>query len=143
MKKIIIMLAVLAVAVPAMAQQYNTRTVFDLGTNSIAAGATNAPVDAKVAITRNAQVAVGTKIKMDAADTSGLVFTFAKSVNGTDWETVPSLLVTNAATGTNAAHYVQNVDLGAVGWLRLVSVVNPGTNSVTELKVTISTKPGH
>jgi hypothetical protein len=142
MKKILTSLAAVAIlATVAQAQQYTAASL--TVTSNIAAASTNSPASAVRAVTRNRHAAIATSFAMTGAGTPNVVFSFSRSADGTNYETTPSLVITNAANGTNTVTSITNLDLGAAGWLKLVSVANTNASTaITNLAVKVSTKPG-
>jgi hypothetical protein len=69
----------------------------------------------------------------DAAGSSGvLTLTFARSVDGTNWETHPKFTVLSAVNGTTAILEYTNLSsavIGAAGWIKPVSVQSADTSA--------------
>lgn len=133
----------MALPSPAFAQQYKVSTL-DTGTNVIAASGTLSPTNAKVVVTKNANVAYSVSFNLSGTGVGNVVSSWAKSIDGTNYESTPSVTMTNVANGTNTVVGVGNTAMGAGGWLKLVSVVNANTPStVTNLTVKAATKPAN
>lgn len=138
MKKLLALLALLGLAPLAQAQQYFVETVSSAAT--IAASGSITP-GTKIPVRPYSNVAIQVSFKLSGSGTSNIVASFAKSVDGTTFETTPSVTVTVAASGTTTVSGVSNVALGGVGWLKLVSVTNANTPStVAELSIKTAVK---
>lgn len=142
MKKLLIALvAAFGIAGISHAQQYSATSLYSSGTNSIAANSTNS-VGQAFAVTKNRNIAIALAFTGTTGNSANVTANLAKSVDGTSYESTPSVTLTAAANGTNAVTAVTNVDTGGVGWLKLVSVVN-GNNTLTNVAVKASKKPGN
>jgi len=145
MKKTIIitaLVAVLAFAGSASAQQYSPVTVYSQGTNAIAGSATVTP-GSVITMTKSNNVAFQIFATSLAGSTNAVTANFAKSVDGVTYETTPSVTLAVTANGTNAVSALTNVATGAVGYLKLTSIVNGNTNALTGVGVTAAKKPGN
>lgn len=141
MKKILIALvAAFAAAGLSHAQQYSATSLYSSGTNSIAANSTNA-VGQTFVVTKNKVVGLQLTFTGTTGNSANVTANLARSVDGSSYESTPSVTLTAAANGTNAVTAVTNVDTGGGGWLKLVSLVN-GNNTLTNVAVKASKKPG-
>jgi hypothetical protein len=65
-----------------------------------------------------------TKLQLNGAGTDGTIFKFKKSVDGENYESTPSILITNANAGTTATYYFNAVSVIGAQTIQLSSVVN-------------------
>jgi hypothetical protein len=109
----------------AFAADYEYATLLSITSHSgtITNGATSNYT--AVANVRKADVVgIMTKLQLNGAGTDGSIFKFKKSVDGTNFESTPSILITNAANGTTAAYYFNQVTVSGARAIQLSSVVN-------------------
>jgi len=116
MKKILTsILAIVALSVGAVhaapPPQYGA-TAFTTGTTAIAASTTLSPSAATLTVTGNRNVAVQMSFNLSGTGTGNVVAKFAKSVDGTTYETVESGTLTVAASGTSTVGGVLLIDMG-------------------------------
>jgi hypothetical protein len=130
--------AVLAAPFALHAQSYGVVTVISGGTNNVAATATNTYTLPVMNLRQDEQIGVAISFKMPVAGNSNCTVRFARSLNGTTWETTPSLVVT--ATTTN---FVTNLTFGATGYLRPATVENVNIVALTNVTVSYSIKPAN
>ena len=134
--------AVAALAVPtASAQQYTTVSLYSSSTNSIA---TNGTVTNNVTFTATKVTDVGLAVTARGASgaTGNVTATFARSLDGSNWVSSPTITVAVPLSGTNLVTAVTNITLGSVGYLRLTTVANGDPASVaTNVTVLGSRKP--
>lgn len=135
--------ALILTAKPAAAQAaYKTQQLYTTGTTSIAASGTATP-NSVIQIEKHLNVAIQPQFKLSGTGVGNVTFNFVKSIDGTTYETTPSVSIALAASGTNTVCGVTNVSMGAVGRLKLASVVNANTPSTaTNVVVNFVIKPG-
>jgi hypothetical protein len=75
---------------------------------------------------------------LTAEGTGSLVATFALSIDGVNFETVPSLSITNTANGTNSISTITRFDPSCAKAIKLLSVTNSAASPAT-LSVEIQT----
>jgi len=143
MKKLLLTLSAIALvaflSAPAQAQTATLST----GTNVIAASGTLSPTNAVISIQKHLNLGLQASFALSGTGTGNIVLSFAKSLDGTTFETTPSVTLTIAASGTNTVSGLTNVSMGAVPKLKLVSVTNANTPStVAGLVVKYAIKPG-
>jgi len=129
-------LLLLCVSTMANAQSYGVVTLISGGTNNVAAAATNTYTVPVMRLLQDEQIGVFVSFKMPVAGNSNCTVRFARSLNGTTWETTPSLVV--AATTTN---FITNLTFGATGYLRPSTVENVNAVALTNVTVSYSIKP--
>lgn len=141
-KQLLVFLVLLVLAIPASAQSYNlVSTALTGGTNNVALTTTNATFAVTIPAERANNIAVQVTMKMNAAGTTNVVFKFDESLDGTNWETsAHSLTITPA--GTSDVTGVLNVAVGGIGYLRLRTVENPNTSSITNIVLKYAAKRG-
>jgi len=144
MKNIIAIIAAVAITASVIAQTAQYTTQVNTVTNLIAAVSTNTVNAYAVAVTKNENVGIQVKTQLTAAGTTGAQFKFAKSTDGTTYETTPSIVLTVANAGTTSVSAVTNVTMDGVGWIRLASMGNGDDDGVlTNTTVIYSTKPSN
>jgi len=127
----------------ASAQQYQPVALYTQGTNAIAGSATVSPA-AVFTLTKFNNVALQLTAKASGStDTNAVTASFAKSVDGVTYETTPSVTLAVTSSSTNAITGVTNAALGAVGYLKLTSIVNSNTNALTGVSVQAVKKPNN
>jgi len=130
MKKYLIGLvaaAVVALSVPAWAevgtQTLNvTNTITKNATELLDLGGTNS-------VPNQDNIGIQLSFIGDQAGTGALTFKFARSLDGTTWETTPSFALVTALNGRTAVAYTTNWSIGAFGYYKLQSVVNADANA--------------
>lgn len=145
MKKLLLALFALTVAslVPTQAQGTFSVQTLNTGTNVIAASGTLSPTNAIITARKHLNVGLQAEFALSGTGTGNVVLSFAKSLDGVTYETVPSVTLTIAGSGTNVVSGLTNVSMGAAGSLKLVSVTNANTPStVAGLAVKYAIKPG-
>lgn len=126
MKKLLFAIAaVVTLSFNASASDFKPVTLLSIEDHSmtITNGATS-NYTARVSVRGANSVGVGTKIQLNGSGTDGIIYKFKKSADGQNFETTPSLLVTNAAAGTTATYYFTKVDVSGCAAIELSSVVN-------------------
>jgi hypothetical protein len=120
------------------AQQYevalvSTQMVLTSGTSNI---------NSVVTITKYQDVAIQlTILPGSAATTNGnITASFAKSADGTTYETTASSTIVAAANGTAAVTKVGTISAGAAGYLKLTTLANASYGTVTGI-ITVVKKP--
>jgi hypothetical protein len=138
MKKLLLSLvAVAALAVSAAAQQYQPLTLNSLVT--VAATATS-NYTGVVNVRAANYVGIRTYCALSGSGTDDIVFSFSKSIDGSTFETTPSVLITNVANGTTPVNKVSIVDVTGVHTLKLVSVLNNSSSRVLTNSVFVGVK---
>jgi hypothetical protein len=140
MKKLFAVVIGLAlVAGTVRAEQYNTTT--KTVTNTVAAVTTQDVNAAAFTIAKNGEVAVTVSCKLTAAGTPANLFTFATGVDGTTY-TGPQTVVSLTQAGTTTASVTSNINVGACGYIRLLSIGNGDNDGVvTNVTVGYTVKP--
>jgi hypothetical protein len=118
------------------AQQYS---IAKTGIKVAASGTSNDV--ATVVCTKHEDVAIHLKWTLAGSGTDNTVVSYSKSLDGVLYETTPSVVFTVANTGTTAVNVTTNVTMGAVGYLKLASIVNGDTGDVLTLTNTFALKP--
>lgn len=140
MKKFTTLIALLALAVPALAQDYGVVTPSLGALTQITAGATS---NLTVNIDCRKQQNVAVKLSFCQPDEgvvyTNLVATFSKSIDGTTFATRDAdkltwTLALQAGGATNMVYATTNFNVGGIGYLRLESLQNrEETNYVTNI----------
>lgn len=130
---------------PAYAQAgYDMATPLSIST--LAATITNSATSnytAVVNVRKADTVGIFTKFQLNGAGTGGNIIKFSKSVDGVNFETTPSILITNASAGATATYYFNSVSVAGAAAIRLESVLNGSAAALTNvfIKVGIPTRP--
>lgn len=123
MKKFITLLAVV-IALPVMSQNYGKITP-TLGLTGVAA-ATSSNLTVNIDCTKQQNVAVSTSFKLDGAgtDSTNVVLTFTKSLDGSTFptRTADEFTWTVALNGATTVYATTNFNVGAIGYLRLKKI---------------------
>jgi hypothetical protein len=132
MKLLLSAALLLAAALSVSAQRYDTVTLSSAAT--VAATATS-NYTAVVSVRGANSLALLTTCTLNGAGTDDIIFKFSKSLNGSTFETTPSILITNVANGTTAVNKISVVDASGVHSIKLASIINGSaaqvlTNSV-------------
>lgn len=153
MKRILLILAGVLFAGVLHAQQYQAES-FAL-TNFLAANATNTTIGATNTVSGGHTVGVAIKSVnkfediaiqvssiLGGAGTANGKFAFARSMDGTTYETTPSNIVL-VLTGTGAGRAVatSNINVGANAYIKCVSIANANDQEMTNIVIQYATKP--
>ncbi len=134
----LVVAAALVFAPAARAQAYSTTAT----THSIAASTTsNLTTQSQITLTKYEDVAIYVYTKLAGSGTDATVLSYSKSVDGTNWETTPSIVITNTNTGTTPVRTVTNINMGAAGYLRLSSIINNDGGDVLTVTNVFARKP--
>lgn len=123
----------------AQAEQYNIETL-TLSTNSVAANATNTASTATITMTKYDEVALQFTSVLAGAGTDNIVVKFAKSVDGTNYQS-DAVTWTFPATGTTTNTVCTNIVVNSVGYLRLTTVGNGAAQGLTVISAKAAKKP--
>jgi len=137
MKRLLLLAAAVLGYVGAQAQQFQQSSSALSSTATVLAGTTsNYTANAFFCGKGNGYVGIMTSFKLDAACTGTITFYFQKSIDGTTYETTPSVSATITANGSTAVNtFTQATTLGS-GYIRLSSIVNTNaTQNLTNLVV--------
>jgi hypothetical protein len=146
MKKLIaiLSLALLAIAFapPLAAQSYSLQaTTLNGGTNNVATATTNTSFAVIMPCVRSTVIAPQVTFKLNGAGTDTIVFKFDHSVDGSNWKSAGTSLSV-AANGTTLVTGNTSIAAGGIGYIRLSTVENPSSSSVTNLVLKYATKNG-
>lgn len=158
MKKIFlafIAAAALAVATPASAQLYSVNTIMDGGTNNIAGNAdggtsvVNQYTNGSYEITATLFDSVALLVQAKGLSTTNAVikFYFDQYLDGgytysqSNWVGTNQFMFQLIVAGTNTIQSTTNLNIGAVGYLRLNKIENVSSNAVTNITIKYATKP--
>ena len=133
--------AAIGLAVPqdTSAQQYKTDTVAI--TNTVAAATTTTVSTATYVVTKTDEVAVTGQLKLTAAGTGTATLVFETSPDGTTYNG-PTHTINITCAGTVTASTTSNLNVGALGYIRLKSIGNPDDDGVvTNVAIKYTTKP--
>ena len=111
-------------------------------TNAMAADTTNT-VGITNLLDYHRDVGLVLRAQGSAADTGNITVTLVRSANGTLWETTPKITWVVALNGTAEVVAVTNLQvhqIGAMPYLKVLSIVNAATNSATNLQLSIVRK---
>ena len=137
MKKILSALFVLLFAtIGALAQTSGVYTLgsFTGGTSTVATSATATP-NVGFSVSEFDNVGIQITLKASTTNVTACVFNFSHSVDGTTYETTPSTAISVTPNGVTEVSKFTNVSLPSTGTLKLVSIVNGGGGSVTNIAI--------
>lgn len=151
MKKLIFAISALCAALGAHGQDVPTfkpvtllsitthaLTVTNSATSNYVVSATT-PVVASV---RGAnKVGIGVKNQYNGAGSTAIIYKFSKSVDGSNFETTPSILVTNTPNGTTATYYFTEATVSGCAAIKLETIVNGSAAAITNGFVKIFPTP--
>jgi hypothetical protein len=130
MKNMIAVCMMLALCVSlASAQQYGATQI---GTNMVFAPNTTNTVNSTAwTLTKENDVAVKFAVTAAGTATDAATATLMKSLDGTTFDAAPlaTLQVSQVANATAVQN--TNLTLGAIGYIRLGTIINPSTNIIT------------
>jgi hypothetical protein len=76
----------------------------------------------------------------NGAGTSNVTFNLARSMDGTVYETSPTLTWTVAAPGLSSNVYFTNISVGAAGYLKVAQVTSANSTTLTNCSLTLGKK---
>jgi hypothetical protein len=139
MKKFLLILALLGLAVTAMAQTYGVAPVITwVGTNIFLPARTGTNVAVLIDARKQASVGVASTARADAAGTDALRFHFQRSVDGTTYDAggMDGQVVALALNGTTATTTFTNIPSNGCGYIRLNWITNASASqNITNLTV--------
>lgn len=129
MKKLIVAIAALALCASLQAQVYNVQTLTNAC--SVAASGTLTGGTPTIDVRKQKDVAVQIVLGLPSSGTDVMTYTFERSVDGSNWETLAAkkTVVGIAATGATTSTTVTNINTYGCGYIRLASVAN-GSSSL-------------
>lgn len=133
-KYILIFSAILCLALSAQAQ-VNTKTLLSAGT--VTSGATS-NYTAAVSLDKVSTFGVQFSFAATGAGSGDVVAAFAYSGDGTNFETTPSLSITNAGNGTTTVVSFNSVTLKPAKEIKLVSIKNSAGADITNVTVKVA-----
>jgi hypothetical protein len=118
---------------------FETRTLLAGGTNNVAASSTvtNGIVGGTISAGRHDVIGLYIYQKPAATNlTANVVYSFAKAISATEWESTPSVTVT-MASNTNALPNASftKVDVAGASALKLVSIANAVSVPITNITI--------
>lgn len=131
------LLALIATTANAQVYTVNTLTL----TNTVAGSTTITPNVAIPLAGRYDQLSLQATFVLASAGTSGVNFTVQRSLDNTNWETVPYQTLTVTGAGTTSVTGILDFTYGAAGYLRLGTIVNSNSVAVNSLVIKTATKP--
>ncbi len=123
----------------ATAQQFQPVTLLNGGTQFITAGSTS-NYTAVVNVRGAEKVGILTGTKLINTGTEDIVFKFSKSMDGSTFETTPSILITNVCTGATAVNQITVVDVSGVHTLKLATIISASARDTTNVTVRVGVK---
>jgi hypothetical protein len=131
--------AMIFFALGALGQTYTVNTL--TLTNTVAGSTTITPNVAIPLAGRYDQLSLQATFVLASSGTSGVNFTIQRSLDNTNWETVPYQTLTVTGAGTSSVTGILDFTYGAAGYLRLASIVNSNSVAVNSLVIKTATKP--
>jgi len=131
----------LGLALSAGAQQY--RWVSVGCTNNVPNNSTTTEnLGSVINCTRYGEVALDIEFKLTGAGTTACTFKFARSVDGTNYNSVAPIEVAMAPSGTTAVRTNLSVTMGPIGYLKLSSITAANNSqAMTNIVVGYALKP--
>ena len=146
MKKFLFAIATALTLASVQAQNatYFTSTLIPTGTATVGNGATLSPTNKVVAVNKAETVGIYCSFTLNGNKTNSPTVKFSKSVDGTNFETTPSITlaaVTLSGVSGTAVKTFDAVDVTGVHSIRLESVLNGASDqSITNLVVAVGVK---
>ena len=142
MRTLTMLVALALLAVISQAQSMALVTLPNVPT-TLAAQSSVSPTNAILYCGKSKIAAVHMYFELDNTGTNGpVVFTFARSVDGSTFETLASrmLAVTNTATGKTGVCTVAEIDPKGCGYVKLVSIDNYDEEAMQAIEIKYTTK---
>lgn len=142
MKYLIAIAALVAFTFSASAQ--TPVTVLDGGTNNIAASTLKSVTNSSIVLGRfpGGNTAVAASYVLDGAGTSAVTFVFERSVDGSTWDSATTYTLAGNANGTARVANTTNFVIDGFPYLRVKTMQNTNSASVTNLTLKYTIKPG-
>lgn len=84
---------------------------------------------------------IGQTFQLNGAGSSGNIIKIKKSADGVNFETTPSILITNVSAGTTATYYFNQITVSGCAAIQLSSVVNGSAAALTNVLITAYPTP--
>lgn len=141
-KLLSVIAAVFAFAVNAQAQRYVD--ALSGGTNNIAASTLKSATNSAIILGRlpGGEVGVQADYVLDGAGTSAVTFVFERSVDGVTFDAATTYTLSGAAAGTARVANTTNFTVDGFPYLRVKSMQNTNSSSVTNLYLRYTIKDG-
>ena len=110
--------------------QYAAQTLSGFPATLAAATATNLASAPVMDVRKQNKVAVQVKFTLSAAATTNTIYTFARSVDGSNFDTSGTVTWQVPQNGTTAVICSTNIDMEGYGYLKLLSIDNRDDNGV-------------
>lgn len=133
MKKLfsLIFVAISLIAFTSHAQSYSAPIVLSTGiTNIPGSTAYNASSNAIIDCTRSQVISIQVSVKSDGANTANTGYEFARSLDRSNWDTTQKITLFVPNNGTTASTCCTNINVGGVGYLKLISITNAAASAV-------------
>jgi hypothetical protein len=140
MKKLLAFFAVAALSIPAAFAQGRYEGPITLSSAAIVAATATSNYTATVDVRGANYISILTQTTLSGAGTDDIVFKFSKSLDGTTFETTPSVSITNVSNGTTAVKKVSVVDVTGIKTLQLTSALNNSASRVLTNTVQVGVK---
>jgi predicted chitinase len=147
MKKLVLaIIALSALAFNASAQTTvaTFKPVTLLTIDTLAAAITNSATSnytATVSVRGANKIGIGIKNQYNGAGSTANIYKFAKSADGVNFETTPSILVTNTPNGSTATYYFTEATVSGCAAVQLTQIVNGSAAAITNAFVKIFPTP--
>jgi hypothetical protein len=126
----------------AIAAQYTASTLSISFAGAGLAAVTETNPATVVTLTKYEDVTIQVSGKLDDAGTDVTKVKFSRSVDGTTYETTPSMVMSLTHAGTTTTSCISNWNIGAVGYIKCVAISNAAaTANLTNLVIKVTTKP--
>jgi hypothetical protein len=130
-KKLLALFAVALFAMTFQSQaQYAAQTLSGFPATLAAATATNLASAPVMDVRKQDKVAVQVKFTLSAAATTNTIYTFARSLDGSNYDTANTFVWAVPQNGTTTVIASTNIDMAGYGYLKLVTIDNRDDNGV-------------
>jgi hypothetical protein len=145
MKKLLFALTLIAAAFTARAaDDFKPVTLLSITTHALTvtnSATSNYVVTATTPVRASVRgankVGIGVKNQYNGAGSTAIIYKFAKSADGVNFETTPSILVTNTPNGTTATYYFTEATVSGCAAIQLTQIVNGSAAAITNAFVKI------
>lgn len=149
MKKLLFTLCLIAFAVTAQAQDsFKPVTLLSITTHALTvtnSATSNYVVSATTPVRMSVRgantIGVSSKLQLNGAGSTAAIWKIAKSADGVNFETTPSILITNTPNGTTATYYFTQATVSGCAAIELQQVVNGSAAAITNAFVKVFPTP--
>jgi hypothetical protein len=130
-KKLLALFAVALFAMTFQSQaQYAAQTLSGFPATLAAASSTNLATSIVMDCRKQDKVAVQVKFTLSNTATTNTIYTFARSLDGSNYDTANTFVWAVPQNGTTTVIASTNIDMAGYGYLKLVTIDNRDDNGV-------------